>query len=333
MAWDRNMSNLRNVLAGLYWNVEEARRIILDVGMNPAFISFSHKSINTWQSILEEAQQHDKVGDVITKAREEYPKVQSLALAEQNLLLAIEPPEIREDAWQGPRDAAQLEKIIGAMSTLRPISFLQRGLEMSRPVARVVLADGSSGTGFLTKNNLLVTNNHVISSAAVAQGATVEFNYQQTVEGRDAEVDRYQLAPDEGFATSPEEEQSGDDWTAVRVRGNPNAKWGTLTMARANPKVQDEVIIIQHPGGGPKQIALSHNVVAFVNARRLQYLTDTLEGSSGSPVFNTDWQVVALHHKGGRLREPGSKRTVYRNQGIHINVVLDGLTAVGLYAV
>jgi V8-like Glu-specific endopeptidase len=204
---------------------------------------------------------------------------------------------------------------------------------MSRPVARVVLADGSSGTGFLTKNNLLVTNNHVISSAAVAQGATVELNYQHTVEGRDAEVDRYQLAPDEGFATSPEEEQGGDDWTAVRVRGNPNEKWGTLTLARANPKVQDEVIIIQHPGGGPKQIALSHNVVAFVNARRLQYLTDTLEGSSGSPVFNTDWQMVALHHKGGWLREPGSKRTVYRNQGIHINVVLDGLTAVGLYAV
>ena len=330
MAWDKNMSNLRNLLAGLYWNVEEARRIVLEVEMNPAFISFSGKSINTWQNILEQAQYHDKVRDIIAKACEEYPKLQSLALAEQNLLLAIQTPQIQEDAWHGPRDADSLEKIIGTASTLRPISFLQRGLEMSRSVARVVLADGSSGSGFLTKNNLLITNNHVISSASVAQGATVEFNYQKTAQGLDAPVDTYKLAPENGFATSPEEEDGGDDWTAVRVQGNPNDKWGAFALTEANPKAQDEVIIIQHPGGGPKQIALSHNVVAFANDKRLQYLTDTLEGSSGSPVFNTEWQVVALHHKGGLLREPGSNQAVYRNQGVHINVVIDGLIAAGL---
>ena len=30
----------------------------------------------------------------------------------------------------------------------------------------------------------------------------------------------------------------------------------------------------------------------------LQYTTDTLPGSSGSPAFNKDWEVVALHHSG-----------------------------------
>jgi V8-like Glu-specific endopeptidase len=330
MPWDRNTSNLRNVLAGLYWSIEDQRRIVLQVGMNPAFIRFSSMSINAWQSILEEAQHHDKVKDIIAEARKEYPKDPSLDRAEKNMLLMIEAPQIMEDAWQGPKDADQLEKITGAASTLRPISFLERGLEMSRPVARVVFADGSSGSGFLVKDNLLITNNHVIPSETAAQKATVELNYQKTVQGLDAGVDRYHLAPEEGFATSPQEEQGGDDWTAVRVRGNPNEKWGALTLARADPMVKDEVIIIQHPGGGPKQIALSHNVVAFVDDRRLQYLTDTLEGSSGSPVFDMDWQVVALHHKGGWLREPGSKQVVYRNQGVHINVVIDGLTEAGL---
>ncbi len=329
--WNPKLSNLRNVLAGLYWREEEARRIVLEVGMNPIFIEFSNKPINTWQSILEEAGHHGKIGDIIAKAHEENPKVQALVLAQADQLhLAIEAPGISDAAWQGPTDAGELEKIIGAASTLRPISFLQRGLDMSKPVARIVLADGSRGTGFLIKNNLLITNNHVISSAGAAQGAAVEFNYQQTVEGRDAEVDSYPLAPAEGFATSPEEEQGGDDWTAVRVQGDPNAKWGALTLNPAEPKVRDEVIIIQHPGGGRKQIALSHNVVAFVNDKRLQYLTDTLEGSSGSPVFSTDWQVVALHHKGGWLREPGTKQAVFRNQGIHINVVIDGLKNKGL---
>jgi V8-like Glu-specific endopeptidase len=330
MTWDKNISNLRNVLAGLYWNNEEARRIVLETGLNPAFVGFSNKSINTWTNILEYAGHQEMVQDVIAKAREEFPRDKSLALAEQGLLLAIETPRIDDDAWLGPKDAGQLEKITGAMSTLRPISFLQRGLEMSRPVARVAFADGSSGSGFLIKDNLLITNNHVISSEAVAQAATVEFNYQKTVQGLDAKVDGYPLAPEKGFATSPEEEQGGDDWTAVRVQGDPNETWGALALGHAAPNVEDEVIIIQHPGGGQKQIALSHNVVAFVNGRRLQYLTDTLEGSSGSPVFSTDWQVVAVHHKGGWLREPHSKRVVYRNQGVHVNVLIEGLAKAGL---
>lgn len=333
MAWDRNLSNLRNVLAGLYWNVEEAHRIVLEVGMNWANIRQSGKSINTWQSILEEAELQLMVGDIIRLARQEYPKLQSLALAEQNLLLSVEAPEIKDEEWQGPTDSDQLEKIIGTLSTLRPISFLERGLEMSKSVARVVRADGGRGSGFLIKDNLLITNHHVIPSKEIARGATVEFNYQKTSEGLDAEMVPFKLAPDEGvkgFATSPKEDQGGDDWTAVRVTGNPNGEFGSLTLSRADPKLQDEVIIIQHPGGGPKQIALSHNIVAFVNEKRLQYLTDTMEGSSGSPVFNIDWQVVALHHKGGDLQEPNSKLRVFRNQGVHINVVIDGLTAAGL---
>jgi V8-like Glu-specific endopeptidase len=67
-----------------------------------------------------------------------------------------------------------------------------------------------------------------------------------------------------------------------------------------------------------------------VGGGRVHYLTDTLKGSSGSPVFNSNWEVVALHHRGGWLAEPGSKRMVYRNQGIAIGVVLRGLRAAGL---
>jgi V8-like Glu-specific endopeptidase len=324
------MSNLRNVLAGLYWDVPDQRRITQQAGLNPIFIRFSAKTVNSWQAILEEAQNQDLVQEVIAQAREEYPRDTSLAKAAEHQLLAIEAPEIEEDAWQGPTDALQLEVLTSGGSTLRPISFLARGIEIARSVARIVFADGSSGSGFLTQGDLLITNNHVIPSPDVAQQAVVEFNYQKTAQGLDAPVDRYELAPENGFATSPKEEQGGHDWTAVRVRGEPNKAWGALNLAPASPKVKDEVIVIQHPGGGHKQIALTHNTVAYADDRRLQYLTETLEGSSGSPVFNVDWQVVALHHAGGWLREQGSKRAVYRNQGIHINVVIDGLKQEGL---
>jgi hypothetical protein len=72
---------------------------------------------------------------------------------------------------------------------------------------------------------------------------------------------------------------------------------------------------------------LTKRISAFADMRRLQYLTDTLDGSSGSPVFDVNWCVVGLHHKGGVVVEtPGAKQAFYRNQGIHINAVIDGLT-------
>jgi V8-like Glu-specific endopeptidase len=180
------------------------------------------------------------------------------------------------------------------------------------------------------ENNLLLTNHHVLPSKSIAQSARVEFNYQKTLQGTDAHAESYQLAPEDGFDTSPEIKDGRNDWTAVRVIGNPNEKWGELPLTHAEPKVEDEVIIVQHPGGGQKQVALSHNVITFVNDSRIQYLTDTLEGASGSPVFNTEWQVVAIHHAGGWMREPNSARQVYRNQGVHINVVVNALKERGL---
>jgi V8-like Glu-specific endopeptidase len=92
----------------------------------------------------------------------------------------------------------------------------------------------------------------------------------------------------------------------------------------------DRVAIIQHPSGMLKQVALHHNLVTYADETRLQYLTDTLQGSSGSPVFNTDWRVVAVHHLGGELMLPGKKQVVYRNQGIAIKRVLSGIAALGI---
>jgi hypothetical protein len=324
----RTRANLRDLLARLYYRDPDIEHVVTTVGLEPAFIEWHDRPVNTWRSVLNEAENHGKLMDVIGLARKEKPNVQSLEMAEKDLLLAVNIPELPDTAWRGATTAADVEKITGAVSTLRPIGFLLRGFEASKPVGRVVLADGSSGSGFLIKGNILITNNHVLSSKDVASTARVEFNYQKSPVGLDEQVDPFDLDPDAVFATSLKEELGGDDWTAVRVKGDPSAKWNTLGLAPlpdGTPKKGDEVIIIQHPGGGQKQIALSHNVVAFADQRRLQYLTDTREGSSGSPVFDTEWRVVALHHKGGSLLDPGSKQAFLRNQGVHINAVIDGL--------
>ncbi len=330
--WTDFHTNLRNVLISLFGGVELGLPIAVEAGLNQAFLNQSPRPIIFWHSVVNEAMNQEIVSDLIEVARRYHPQNSALILAEQNLLQqAIPVPEIPEGTWNGPTEQGTLEKLLdSSRPTLRPINFLQRGWNVSRSVVRVVLADKSKGTGFLTTNNLLITNNHVIATPEAAKGAVVEFNFEKTTQGNDAQTVSFKLAPDDGFATSIYG-QGGDDWTAVRLENNQSlAQWGALPLLKTEPKVGDEVIIIQHPYGDQKQIALSHNTVVFTDGKRLQYLTDTAEGSSGSPVFNTEWQVVGLHHAGGWLHDPGTKQRVFRNEGIHINLLVDGLTKAGL---
>jgi hypothetical protein len=328
MAWNSTLTLLRDVLADLYFTARDARRVVEQAGLDPKYIDFSGEAITFWHDILRDAERRRRVPAIVAVARQDYPDNPILDLADQGALTPVLGPDIKTAVhWQADADFAALEKIIGAQSTLLPISFLEVGLQAARAVVRVVRSDGATGSGFLTSGNLLVTNHHVLAAREEADGARIQFNYQKTAAGLDAPLEEAALAPQEAFVTSAD-----DDWTAVRVQGTPNAVWGALPLVRATPQRDDFVTIIQHPGGGPKQIALYHNVVVYADARRVQYLTDTLPGSSGSPVFDTAWRVVALHHSGGWLREPGSKQTYYRNEGIHAGVVIDGLMAAGLLA-
>jgi len=333
MPWNQSLTNLRDVLADLYFTVEESRRVVEEAGLDPKFIQFNPQAITNWHNILRYANNREAVPAIVEVAYSENPTNEWLAAAKSGQLSDVKGPDIDKDIpWRGPQDDEDLfEKIIGGRSALQPIHVLELGLLRARSVARVVLPGGATGSGFLTHDNLLITNNHVLPSAEHARGATAQFNYQQTIDGLDAPMQEFKLAPDQGFAASSFKE---NDWTAVRVAGEPNAEWGALVLERVEPQKNDWVNIIQHPGGGPKQIALYDNLIVYVDATRIQYLTDTLPGSSGSPAFNSNWQVIALHHSGGWLREPAASKSgqrYYRNEGIHINAVIDGLTAAGLY--
>ena len=48
-------------------------------------------------------------------------------------------------------------------------------------------------------------------------------------------------------------------------------------------------------------------------------------GSSGSPVFNDDFVVIAIHHSGGSLVEPATGRRYLRNGGSSMIAVLRDL--------
>ncbi len=80
--------------------------------------------------------------------------------------------------------------------------------------------------------------------------------------------------------------------------------------------------IIQHPAGRRKEIAVQNNQVSKLFENAVLYKTDTEPGSSGSPVFDNLWQIVALHHSGG---QKDSKGNFINNAGIRIDKIVKDL--------
>ena len=98
-------------------------------------------------------------------------------------------------------------------------------------------------------------------------------------------------------------------------------------MAGEDPSVKRDsrLTVIQHPGGEYKKISLQNNFVEYADEHIVQYTTSTEPGSSGSPVLSDEFDVVAIHHSGGNLPEPVTKRRYLRNEGIRMSAILNDL--------
>lgn len=220
--------------------------------------------------------------------------------------------------------AATVEKLIG-VNNLRPVAFLEKAVLASQPVARISVPTLGLGTGFLVGPDVLMTNNHVVPSAQAAAGATAQFGYELGLDGILQDGQTYALAPNTFFATSVDL-----DFSLVAVDGSPGAVFGYLIPDGSSPQVGDPVNIVQHPAGQPKQVAFVDNEIEYVDDKLLQYLTDTLPGSSGSPIFDDAWRLIGIHHSGGWIPEQSSGSTHFRNEGIRMSAIVAALKVAGL---
>ncbi len=200
-------------------------------------------------------------------------------------------------------DKITRERLIGTDDLLN-INFLSKGLHASHAVGRITINSDSGqgyGTGFLIGENLMITNNHVITSKSDAHKSYIEFNYQEDQNSYPTNPVAFNFEPDKLFITSKDL-----DFTIVFVKGisydgrSNLTDFGSLKLIEEIGKLQigEKVSIIQHPNGERKQIALRNNEVIDIFDQFVHYKTDTEPGSSGSSVFNEDWEVVALHHSG-----------------------------------
>ncbi len=231
--------------------------------------------------------------------------------------------------WKGSESNTSVaEKIIGE-NTLRNIAVLEIALDAARAVVRVN-TDGELGSGFMISNDLLITNHHVIPDETTAGKSTFQFNYQLDRKGTAMEARTAHTLPGGLFITSPMQDYNASkealDYTIVQLQDAPPV-FAPLTLKGLPIKRDGRVTIIQHPGGDYKKISFQNNFVEYIDTFVVQYTTSTEPGSSGSPVFNDDFAVVAIHHAGGDLSEPATQRRYYRNEGICISAILEDVQA------
>ena len=216
-------------------------------------------------------------------------------------------------------DRVRLQNIL-RVNNLKEISWIARGIEVAQSVCRIHTPAGKA-SGFMIGPSMLMTNHHVIPDGATASKSIAEFNYQADFGGKPSRAVRYPLDKS-GFKTSEDL-----DYTIVQVQdmsGGPSIdSWGTLVLnPHADPVPGEHVVIIQHPNGGFKQIVLTANQVVQLAGSRLYYTTDTMPGSSGSPVFNDQWHVIAIHRAGGgelKVNAHGDARFV--NEGVLMSAI------------
>ena len=197
---------------------------------------------------------------------------------------------------------------------------------IERPVAKLsFVKDGAprTCTGFLIDTGQFMTNHHCIASADDCGSALAIFGYQYDTTGL--------LSFGEQFACkaiSDGKTSETLDYAILDLDGNPAATWGSLSLDEADPDVIGPLLVIQHPAGQPKQISKINCAMDVVPVDGLEpqsdftHSCDTVGGSSGSPVFDTEGRIVGLHHYGFAEGGPWSD-----NRAVRMKRILEDLAA------
>jgi trypsin-like peptidase/effector-associated domain 1 (EAD1)-containing protein len=334
---------LHATLSDIYPTSSRALFVAARAGLNTALLFADQPAFFLWRDILQESANANKTRDVVQVVRDLNPTNPRRPFLDA--LLAAQAPsiELQPRAADGapafiksdddiPENEAllfhdDLTLEIGRVPWL--IEVLQALVTVAPSVCRLLVESpgvSSRGTAFRIADELLLTNWHVLHpNGTIAAAVTAEFGYDD--DGKGGGLPSTAVVCDAATIKGA----PADDWAVISVGQPMPATVPILKLSEAViPTKLAPAFIIQHPGGERKRIAYVRNQITTYDDRVVQYLSDTQQGSSGSPVLSDQGRLIALHHAGGRPQEVAGKPPLRKNEGIRIPRIVAGLAALGV---
>jgi tetratricopeptide (TPR) repeat protein len=286
-----------------------------------------------YASTLRQFEEVWQLDDTHTEQGQILSLLRSALLRQEGGCVEIKNPAKLLDQASALAGNASFEQVLGK-DRYKTFQWYLTGLERASSVAQICDRMGNGqGTGFLVRGAdihpaishewVVVTNAHVISddsreqsgtpAALPADGTRIRF------EAKDPDT-LYDV--DEILFSSPRTEL---DCTIVSLR-TPIQHDKPFPIAKRLPLLNknQRVYAIGHPRGGGLSYSLNDNLLLDHECPRVHYRAPTEGGSSGSPIFNQQWDLVALHHAGGTEMKMlnGKAGTYPANEGLDFQSIL-----------
>jgi len=221
-----------------------------------------------------------------------------------------------------------LEKVFGT-SPYMPFEAWAAAMDCAKSVCRIeTRLNQGFGTGFVVNGRLvsaklpnepvLITNAHVLSPKGDGNSLTAPQAHAVFYASTDKAGKPHQSAIKKILWSSP----PGKFDATIATLAKPPAPKSPLKIASSLPAIAGgpKVYVIGHPGGGGLMFSLNDNELldhGDPQDFRVHYRTPTEPGSSGSPVFDAQWELIALHHAGGAaMQRIHGNGTYQANEGI-----------------
>ncbi len=246
------------------------------------------------------------------------------------------------------KERAALEQELVQRESYLEINLLAGAIYCAQAVGRVEAPENNVlGTGWLIAPNMLLTNFHVLKTREYAEEGVVRFGHCLDPYGVQVPGECAVKIDPSFYYTSLVEAL---DYALVRLAEKPlesrmllggvgslsmldllkrDKHRGYLVARRQNSIERMPINLIQYLGCADLKAILTQSLVASAaDHDRIHYFADITPGSSGAPVFNRFWEVVAMHHSAGpsptgedTAQEIRGRRTPL-NEGIPMKAIL-----------
>lgn len=261
--------------------------------------------------------------------------------------------EVLKNAWQSAPaltqptesragDDINVEKILGA-DPFYSLSWYKLGLECAQGVARIEKLTGQPvGTGFVVAGKDLHAGfGDELLFLTVAYTLTDEKTRQH--------LPYVPFGPEDARINFTTMGHGGSDGHCYRVK---DILWSSFTQDMdatlirldgpvssippyriakqlPQPTGREHVYMIGHPLGRDLEFSLQDCLLLDRDETRLHYRTPSEPGSGGSPLFNDNWELIGIHHKGSEYtpRLNGQPGTYPANEGISILAIINALSS------